>query len=52
MITRCCAVALFLAVSGSALAADPVVLLVPNPMGAWLIVFGIAFLIAEAALPN
>lgn len=52
MITRCCAVALLLAVSGSVLAADPVVLLVPNPMGAWLIVFGIAFLIAEAALPN
>jgi len=50
--TRCCAVALLLALSGSACAADTVVLLVPNPVGIWLITFGIAFLIAEAALPN
>lgn len=49
---RCCAVALLLALSGSAFAADTVVLLAPNPMGIWLITFGIAFLIAEAALPN
>ncbi|MFY0731935.1 NfeD family protein [Pseudomonas sp. NFX15] len=48
----CCAIALLLALSGSASAADTVVLLVPNPMGIWLITFGIAFLIAEAALPN
>jgi membrane-bound serine protease (ClpP class) len=46
-----CAVALLLALSGSALAADTLVL-VPNPIGIWLITFGIAFLIAEAALPN
>ncbi|MGF0241677.1 NfeD family protein [Rhodococcus sp. IEGM1300] len=52
MITRCCAVAMLLALSGSVLAADPVVVLTPNPMGLWLITFGIAFLIAEAALPN
>lgn len=48
---RCCAVALLLALSGSALAADTIVL-IPNPIGIWLITFGIAFLIAEAALPN
>ncbi|KQN49671.1 serine protease [Pseudomonas sp. Leaf48] len=52
MNTRCCAVALFLALSGSVCAADSVVLLAPNPVGIWLITFGIAFLIAEAALPN
>jgi membrane-bound serine protease (ClpP class) len=28
------------------------VVLAPNPVGIWLITFGIAFLIAEAALPN
>ncbi|CAI8830042.1 hypothetical protein D9M71_370490 [compost metagenome] len=49
---RCCAVALLLALSGSACATDTVVLLVPNPIGIWLITFGLAFLIAEAALPN
>ncbi|WP_085727557.1 NfeD family protein [Pseudomonas sp. R37(2017)] len=52
MNTRCCAVALLLALSGSVFATDTVVLLVPNPIGIWLITFGIAFLIAEAALPN
>ncbi|MHC8384386.1 NfeD family protein [Pseudomonas sp. LB3P14] len=52
MNTRCFAVALLLALSGSVFAADTVVLLVPNPIGIWLITFGIAFLIAEAALPN
>ncbi|VVN14335.1 hypothetical protein PS662_04018 [Pseudomonas fluorescens] len=51
MNTRCCAVALLLALSGSAFAADTVILM-PNPIGIWLITFGIAFLIAEAALPN
>jgi len=50
--SRCCAVALLLALSGPALAADTLVLLVPNPIGIWLITFGIAFLVAEAALPN
>ncbi|KAB0493625.1 NfeD family protein [Pseudomonas vancouverensis] len=52
MNTRCCALALLLALSGSVFAADTVVLLGPNPVGLWLITFGIAFLIAEAALPN
>ena len=51
MNTRCCAMTLLLALSGSALAADTVVL-GANPVGIWLITFGIAFLIAEAALPN
>ncbi|WP_213941873.1 NfeD family protein [Pseudomonas sp. dw_612] len=49
---RCCAVALLLALSGSVFAADNVVLFVPDPLGMWLIVFGIAFLVAEATLPN
>jgi membrane-bound ClpP family serine protease len=49
--THCCAVALLLALSGSAFAADTVIL-ASNPVGLWLITFGIAFLIAEAALPN
>ena len=52
MNTRCCAVALLLATSGSAFAADTVGWPIPNPAGIWLITFGIAFLIAEAALPN
>ena len=51
MNTRSCAVALLLALSESAFAADTLVL-IPNPIGIWLIVLGIAFLIAEAALPN
>lgn len=52
MNSRCCAIALLLALSGSVFAADTVVLLVPNPIGIWLITFGVAFLVAEAALPN
>ncbi|WP_460155366.1 NfeD family protein [Pseudomonas sp. S2_H10] len=52
MNTRCWAVALLMALSGSACAADTVVVLMPKPVGIWLITFGIAFLIAEAALPN
>ena len=52
MNTRYCAVALLLALSGSVLAADTAGLPVSNPAGMWLITFGIAFLIAEAALPN
>lgn len=48
---RGCALALLWVLSGSVFAADTVVL-VPNPLGIWLITFGIAFLIAEAALPN
>ena len=51
MNTRCCAIALLMVSSGSAFAADTG-LLVANPLGIWLITFGIAFLIAEAALPN
>jgi membrane-bound ClpP family serine protease len=50
--TRRCAIALLLALSGSALAADTAGLPAPDPIGMWLITFGIAFLIAEAALPN
>ncbi|MBT9265439.1 serine protease [Pseudomonas sp. MG-9] len=49
--SRCCALALLLLLSGPALAAD-VPLTAVNPVGLWLITFGIAFLIAEAALPN
>lgn len=51
MNTRCCALALLLALSGSALAAEAD-LSATNPVGIWLIIFGIAFLIAEAAMPN
>ncbi|MFJ4192958.1 NfeD family protein [Pseudomonas sp. NPDC089534] len=51
MNTRCCALALLMLLSGSALAAD-VPLPAVNPVGLWLITLGIAFLIAEAALPN
>ena len=48
--SRCCAFALLLLISGSALAADTP--LPPmNPAGLWLITLGIVFLIAEAALP-
>ncbi|KAF2392084.1 NfeD family protein [Pseudomonas frederiksbergensis] len=49
---RCCAVALLLALSGSVFAADTVLLFAPDPLGMWLIVFGVAFLVAEATLPN
>ncbi|PAM83751.1 serine protease [Pseudomonas sp. ERMR1:02] len=49
---RCFAIALLLASSGSTFAADTVGLPAPDPVGMWLITFGIAFLIAEAALPN
>lgn len=52
MNTRCCALALLLATSASAFAADSVGLPAPDPIGMWLITFGIVFLIAEAALPN
>lgn len=47
-----CAVALLLGLSGSVFAADTVVLIVPNPLGVWLMMFGIAFIVAEAVLPN
>ena len=51
MNTRCCALALLLALSGTALAAEAD-LSATNPVGIWLIILGIAFLIAEAAMPN
>jgi len=47
---RSCVFALLL-LSGSALAADTS-LPAASPIGLWLITLGIAFLIAEAALPN
>ncbi|UVK98972.1 NfeD family protein [Pseudomonas sp. B21-048] len=49
---RYCAMALLLALCGPVFAADTLVVLVPDPLGIWLITFGIVFLIAEAALPN
>ncbi|MGP6458241.1 NfeD family protein [Pseudomonas parakoreensis] len=49
--SRCCLFFLILLASGPALAAD-VPLTAVNPVGLWLITLGIAFLIAEAALPN
>jgi membrane-bound serine protease (ClpP class) len=49
--TRCYALVLLLTLSGSVLAAD-IGLPAADPVGIWLITFGIAFLIAEAALPN
>ncbi|MHA6127791.1 NfeD family protein [Pseudomonas fluorescens group sp. PF-1] len=52
MNTRCCTAALLMALSASAFAADTVGLPATNPAGIWLITFGLAFLIAEAALPN
>jgi membrane-bound serine protease (ClpP class) len=50
--TRCFTAALLLLLSGAVFAADTVVVLVPNPIGIWLIIFGVTFLIVEAALPN
>ena len=47
---RCCAFALVL-LSGTVVAADTPFTAV-SPVGLWLITLGIAFLIAEAALPN
>lgn len=52
MNTRCCAIAWLLMLSGATFAADTAGLPSPDPIGMWLITFGIAFLIAEAALPN
>ncbi|MEO6678958.1 MAG: NfeD family protein [Pseudomonas sp.] len=49
---RCCAVALLLTVSGSVFAADSAVLFIADPLGLWLIAFGIAFLVAEVTVPN
>ncbi|WP_085582133.1 MULTISPECIES: NfeD family protein [unclassified Pseudomonas] len=51
MNTRCCALALSMLLSGAALAADAPLPAV-NPVGLWLITLGIAFMIAEAVLPN
>ncbi|SFH05634.1 NfeD family protein [Pseudomonas sp. NFACC45] len=47
-----CLVAALLAISGPAFAADGFALLAANPLGFWLIAFGVALLIAEAVLPN
>lgn len=47
-----CAVALLLGLSGSAFATDTVVVVVPNPLGVWLMMVGIALLVAEVVLPN
>jgi membrane-bound serine protease (ClpP class) len=44
-------VALLLILSGPAFAAD-IIVLGANPVGWWLIILGLGFLIAEAALPN
>lgn len=44
-------VALLLIFSGPAFAAD-IIVLGANPVGWWLIILGLGFLIAEAALPN
>ncbi|MET1067627.1 MAG: NfeD family protein [Pseudomonas prosekii] len=51
-IRGCVVACLLLTLSGSAFAADTVMPFVADPIGLWLIVFGIGFLIAEAALPN
>src|SRR5207253_2821434 len=50
--SRWCVCALLMALSGPAFAADAVILLNPNPLGVWLIMLGIAFLLAEALLPS
>ena len=47
-----CAVVVLSGVSASVFAADTVMLLVTNPFAVWLMMFGIAFLVAEALLPN
>ncbi|WP_175645505.1 NfeD family protein [Pseudomonas sp. KK4] len=52
MNTRCCAMAWLMVASSCALAADTAGLTSPAPTGMWLITFGIAFLIAEATMPN
>ncbi|MDI2593084.1 NfeD family protein [Pseudomonas sp. 681] len=52
MNTRWYAVALLMIMSGAAFAADNVVLLVPSPIGLWLVLFGISFLVVEVTVPN
>ncbi|MGE8065439.1 NfeD family protein [Pseudomonas sp. NPDC089569] len=52
MKTRFGVIAWLLLASACAFATDTVGLPGPSPMGIWLITFGLAFLIAEAALPN
>ena len=49
---RWLAVALLLGVSGAAVAADSIIPAVPNPLGIWLMLFGVTFLVVEAAVPN
>jgi membrane-bound serine protease (ClpP class) len=50
--TRYLLVVLLPLLSAPLYAADTIILLTPNPLGWWLIIFGVAFLIAEATLPN
>lgn len=52
MNTRCFLVAMLLATCTSLFAADTVVVITPDPLGIWLVILGVAFLTAEAALPN
>ena len=52
MNSRWCVFALLLGLSGPVSAADAVIIFNPNAIGAWLIMLGIAFLLAEAMLPS
>ena len=47
-----CGAALLSGLSTSALATDAVTLMAGNPFAVWLMLFGVAFLVAEALLPN
>lgn len=47
-----CAVVGVAGVSSSVFAADAVMVLATNPFAVWLMIVGIAFLVAEALLPN
>lgn len=49
---RWLAVALLLGASGATIAADSMIPTVPNPLGIWLMLFGVTFLVVEAAVPN
>lgn len=49
---RWLAAALVLGLSGAAVAADSLIPAVQNPLGIWLMLFGVTFLVVEAAVPN